>query len=191
MLIRSTIRTMKSLESTTITLNAMLSGDREGLFRFVWQTYRTRLYYYLTEVMRCPREEGEDLLQEVMMKVHDNLDRYRAGLSFNAWIYAIARNHCIDYKRKMNARPCGEEMGEMAGTTPDPFEEVCSGEVSRAVRASLDALDDDDREMAYLRYFEGLRYRSIGAVTGMNVNSVKTRMRAVEARLRRELKGWL
>lgn len=182
---------MKSTEMISITLSAMLSEDREGLFRYVWESYRKRLFYYVTAVMHCSPEDGEDLIQEIMMKVYQSIGRYRAGRSFNAWIYAIARNHCIDCIRKMDVRPCGEELRDTAGNTPDPLDDVCTGELNHAIRTSLERLDDDDREMVYLRHFEGLKYRQIGSVIGMNVNSVKTRMRAVEARLRCELKEWL
>ncbi|MBN1496230.1 MAG: RNA polymerase sigma factor [Spirochaetes bacterium] len=182
---------MKSSELITITLNAMLSKNREVLFRHVWEHYRKRLYYYVTAVMHCSPEDGEDLVQEIMMKVYDTIGRYKTGRSFNAWIYTITRNHCIDFMRKKDARPCGEELRDTADRVYDPLEDVCAGELNHAIRTSLDRLDDVDREMMYLRHFEGLRYASIGALVGMNVNSVKTRMRAIEARLRHELKEWL
>ena len=64
-------------------------------------------------------------------------------------------------------------------------------ELHQAIMKCLEGLDNNDREMIYLRYFEGLRFVAIGGVTGMNVNSVKTRMRILEARLRQDLKEWL
>ena len=182
---------MKPVELISIALNSALSDDRDSQFAHIWERYRKRIYYYITSVLHCSREDGEDLLQEIMMKVYNNLEQYRAGSSFNAWIYAIARNHCLDFKRKCNSRPCGEEYREGDCDTPDPFEAVCNGELHRAIQVCLKNMEDSEREMVYLRYFEGLKYKSIGMVIGMNVNSVKTRMRALESRLRHELKGWL
>ncbi len=168
-----------------------LSNDREGLFSYIWERYRKKLYYYLTAIMHCSREDGEDLLQEIMMKVYNRMDQYKTGHSIEAWLYAIARNHCIDFKRKMSSRPCGEEYRESDGEAPDPFDTVCKGELNRAIYGCLKGMDDIDREMVFLRHFEGLKYKSIGAVISMNVNSVKTRMLALEARMRRDLKEWL
>jgi RNA polymerase sigma factor (sigma-70 family) len=182
---------MKPSEIITMTLNGALSDDKDSLFSSLWERYRKIIYYYITSILHCSREDGEDLLQEIMMKVYNNLERYKAGHSFDAWIYAIARNHCLDFKRKENSRPCGEEYRDGADGEPDPFETVCGGELHLAVHGCLREMDDDDREMVYLRHFEGLRYKSIGNIIGMNVNSVKTRMRVIEARLRRELKEWL
>ncbi len=181
---------MNSIESRII-MNRALSGDRESLFSSIWEKYRKRLYYYVTAVMNCSREDGEDLLQEIMMKVYDNLGQYRSGRSFNAWIYAIARNHCVDYKRKAGFRPCVEEFRDFIGEEPDPSEAVCSGELNRAIHRCLEEMDDVDSEIVFLRHFEGLRFKSIGEIVGMNENSVKTRLRALEARLRHELKEWL
>lgn len=182
---------MKPVELINIALNSALSNDRDSLFSFIWERYRKRLYYYLTVVMHCSPEDGEDLLQEIMMKVYNNLAQFRAGRSFDAWIYAIARNHCRDFRRKRESRTCGEEYREVAGGAPDPVDAVCSGELHRAIQECLGKMDDIDREMVYLRHYEGLKYSSIGTVIGMNVNSVKTRMRALEGLLRQELKGWL
>jgi RNA polymerase sigma-70 factor (ECF subfamily) len=189
--IRINYQKMKTTEIFTIALSGVLSGDRESQFSRVWEKYRKRLYYYLTAAMRCSREDGEDLLQEIMMKVYENLETYKFGGSFNAWIYAIARNHCTDFKRKTDSRPCGEELRDCDGEAEDPFEAVCGGELNRAIQGCLEKMDDADREMVFLRYFEGLTFKTIGKVLGMNENSVKTRVRAAEARLRHELKEWL
>lgn len=182
---------MKSSELINITMIAMLSDDRDRLFEYIWKKYRKRLLYYIMAVMRCPRDEGEDLLQEIMMKVHDNLQQYKPGRSFDAWIYAIARNHCLDFHRKIKSRRADEEYHEGIAESPDVFDAVCSIELNRVIKKSLEKLDEVDREMVYLRHFERLRYKSIGSIVNMNVNSVKTRLRAIEARLRHELKGWL
>ncbi len=182
---------MKPVKLIDIAFIGAFTGDRESLFTHIWKRYRKKLYYYITAVMHCPGEDGEDLLQEIMMKVYSGLDRFRSGSSFNAWIYAVARNHCIDYKRKADCRPCGEEFHDCDGGEPDPFEAACRGELHRAIHRCLQGMDDADREMVYLRHFEGLRYKTIGAVIGMNESSVKTRMRAIEGRLRRDLKEWL
>lgn len=168
-----------------------LPDDKERLFGHLWETYRKRLSYYITAVMRCSREDGEDLLQEIMMKAYDTMERYKTGRSFDAWIYTIARNHCIDFHRKMKKRREEGEYREGDGESPDLFEALCTSELNRAIHACLEKLAEGDREMVYLRYFEGLTHRSIGMIIGMNVNSVKTRLRAVEARLRHELRGWL
>ncbi len=179
------------MEIITFALTSALSDNRESRFAYIWKRYRKRIYYYITSVLHCSREDGEDLLQEIMMKVYNNLEKYTAGSSFDAWIYTIARNHCLDFMRKLKARPGAEEYREGDGEEPDPFEIVCSGELHQAIHGCLRDMDGSDREMIYLRHFEGLRYKSIGAVIGMNVNSVKTRMRALESRLRQELKEWL
>lgn len=181
----------RAKELLNITLGKMLFSDREELFRDIWECYRKRIFYYITSVMHCNTEDGEDLLQEIMMKVYNNLQHYKAGRSFNAWIYSIARNHCLDFRRKLQCRPCCEEIQEYPGNDPGPYERVCSNELHQAIMKCLKDLDSNDREMIYLRYFEGLRFAAIGSVTGMNVNSVKTRMRVLEARLRQDLKEWL
>lgn len=167
------------------------SGERDRLFGHIWKTYRKRLYYYITSVMNCSREDGEDLLQEIMMKAYGTMEGFGRGRSFDAWIYAIARNHCIDFHRKMKKRREEDEYREGDGASPDLLDDLCNSELNRVIHACLGKLAEGDREMVYLRHFEGLTHRSIGTIIGMNVNSVKTRLRAIEARLRHELRGWL
>ncbi|MBK7099260.1 MAG: sigma-70 family RNA polymerase sigma factor [Sphingobacteriales bacterium] len=49
--------------------------------------------------MICNEEDANDTVQEVFVKVWQNLEKYNPKFSFNTWLYAIATNYCIDFLR--------------------------------------------------------------------------------------------
>ena len=71
--------------------------EREELSRKIWDKYHKRLLYFIRSFSR---EESEDLLQEIFLKVFNNLEKFNPLYSFKVWIYTIAKNHCINYLKK-------------------------------------------------------------------------------------------
>jgi RNA polymerase sigma-70 factor (ECF subfamily) len=72
-------------------------GARERLFELLWRQYQKRLAFFVQNMVK---DNAEDLVQEIMLKVYQNLHKYKPVSSFNTWIYAITRNHCLNYLNK-------------------------------------------------------------------------------------------
>jgi RNA polymerase sigma-70 factor (ECF subfamily) len=76
-------------------------------FNDLYTQYGNLVKYQLNEALNDPTD-FEDLLQEVWIKIHRNLDKY-VGDSFAKWSYSIVRTLCIDYYRRKTAQkrqPC-------------------------------------------------------------------------------------
>ena len=76
-------------------------------FNDIYIQYGRLVKYQLNEALNddC---DFDDLLQEVWIKIHRNLHKYR-GDSFAKWSYSIVRTLCIDYHRRKTAQkrqPC-------------------------------------------------------------------------------------
>lgn len=73
-------------------------GETE-YFREIINEYQQKLFKYCFYMLQNI-EEAEDAVQEVFIKVCEKLNKYNYKMSFNAWIYKITYNHCINLIRR-------------------------------------------------------------------------------------------
>ena len=117
------------------------------------------------------RQDAEDLLQETRLAAFQSFGALREQQNFKAWIVGIARRKCADYYRSRKPELPLDELPEGALTQslhglvyPSP------------VRETLDELNDRDREILRLFFFEDLPQERIAALLGVPVGTVKSRL---------------
>ena len=87
-----------------------LQGDHEA-FEALVRRYQ-RMIYALTYRMSGSAADAEDLTQEVFIRSHQELPGFRADAKFSSWLYRIAVNHCLNWRRR---------RGRRAGNWPEMF----------------------------------------------------------------------
>ena len=65
----------------------------------IWHEYRSSLHAFLTSRLSNPADV-EDLLQEILITSHNNLDKINAEESIKPWLFRVAKNALIDFYRK-------------------------------------------------------------------------------------------
>ncbi|MBR4727541.1 MAG: RNA polymerase sigma factor [Clostridia bacterium] len=125
------------------------------------------------------RQDAEDLLQETRLAAFQSFGALREQQNFKAWIVGIARRKCADYYRSRKPELPLDELPEGALTQslhglvyPSP------------VRETLDELNDRDREILRLFYFEDLPQERIAALLGVPVGTVKSRLHTAKQHFR-------
>jgi RNA polymerase sigma-70 factor, ECF subfamily len=117
--------------------------------------------------------EAEDLLQEVFLKLYRELESKRRIRNERGWLFTVANNLAMDFHRR------GAESGNCAGineledTHRNPEADLIENERAERLRAALESLSPQQRSCLELRA-EGLRYREIAAVLGLNISTVRT-----------------
>ncbi len=144
----------------------------------------------LCQSMLTNTAAAEDAAQETFLKVYSSLKDFRGDAAFSTWLFRIAANKCLDFKRKSaRTRTTSldfllEEHGEgiqrlMAGPGPER-----STEDAQLVEKILSCLPDAYRLILTLRELNGLTYQEIAQTMNCSVDSVK-------ARLQRARRGFL
>ena len=148
------------------------------------------------------RQRAEDLLQETWLKVVRSSSDYQPKARFTTWVFTIARNLCVDSARKesyrktdsLDAPVAGGEEGDRAlgdtvqdaqGSAPDRA--AHNVRVRPMIEKALAELPDEQREVFLLREYHGVGFKEIAEVTGVNENTVKSRMRYALEGLRKRL----
>ena len=94
----------KKTESTDKELTELALANPDDFGALV-DRYWSRLFSYVRRTTYFTKEDIEDILQEVFVKVYRYLNDYDNSMTFSTWIYQITRNTVIDEIRKRKSRP--------------------------------------------------------------------------------------
>ncbi|HEY6078765.1 MAG TPA: RNA polymerase sigma factor [Polyangiaceae bacterium] len=172
-------------------------GDREA-FALLVNRHSKQIYNFVLRQLRTPAL-CEDVTQEVFMRLVQNAAEFKHEARFSTWLYAIARNLCIDQLRRLQHRrhpsldmPVGSEpdartLGESIATqhpAANAERAAVSAEVQAEILKAVESLPDEQREVFLLREIADLPFRDIAEITGVSENTVKSRMRYALDRLK-------
>lgn len=126
--------------------------------------------------------------QEVFLRVFRGLDRFDGDAEhLRSWVFTVARNLLIDERRAAARRPVTADASLPERGEPGSEDDLVAGLDARHVRAVLDELPDDQREVVVLRFLADLPLADVAAVTGRSLTAVKALQHRGLARLRRLL----
>lgn len=166
------------------------TGDFAAFEELV-RTYRNDVYGLAYHFLRN-REEAWDISQEVFIKTHRSLARFRGDSSFKTWLMRITANQCKDYlkKRRLDAVPFNEEIEAHDAPSgvlgPDSAAEA--RELGVAITKALDTLPFKHRTAFVLREFDGLSYEDMAKVMNCNIGTVMSRLHHARKKLQANLK---
>ncbi len=163
-----------------------LKHQEAGLLEQLIVRYQHRLLRYLL-YLTSSRELAEDLFQEVWMRVLVRGGQFNGKARFDTWLFTIARNLVIDYRRKRTLASLDELFDgstdddrpmsfEVTDAQPGPFDRLASGEDRERVAEALLELDMLYREVLVLRFHEELSLQEIATVTRAPLSTVKSRL---------------
>ena len=168
--------------SDQVLLNHYLSGDRSAISKLIERHSRRVKDYIHMMVKDC--DVADDIFQETFIKAVRVIDegRYTDNGKFLSWILRIAHNQVIDHFR---AQRQNKSVKLSERTVEDSM--VCE-QIERDVRALVELLPSEQREVVIMRYFSGLSFKEIAEQTDVSINTALGRMRYALINLRRMIK---
>jgi RNA polymerase sigma-70 factor (ECF subfamily) len=163
-----------------------LRGGHMDAFDALYDRYERRLYGYIRRIIKDPCA-AEDLFQEVFLTVLRDRTYDPARGRFAAWLVMVARNRCLADMRKRRTREGLKDEVEARWRPPAPASpERLVGDASR-VHAAIAALPEGQRQLILLKQLGELTYREIAGLLGVAEGTIKSRLHAATAALRRLL----
>lgn len=137
------------------------------------------------------REDAEDLTQEVLLRIWQNMDTVRKGMT-KSWISKVTRNLCIDWARRRKARP--DMAGSLESEDHDRIPSLVikepgveGKELRKHIEKAIAMLPEKLRSAIILREVEDLKYEEISEVLNIPLNSVKSYIHRGRRLLREQL----
>lgn len=152
------------LSTEAVLVKSVLAGDREQ-FAQLYDLYARMVHGIL--LARVPRDEVDDLVQDIFFHAFKKLHTLRNGAAFGSWIAMIARNRAMDFHR--SSRPTTPLEADAPGPETN---ETLAGQILDMIRALPDAY----RETLVLRLVEGMTGPEIAERTGMTAASVRVNL---------------
>ena len=132
------------------------------------------------------REDAEDMVQNVFLKVHKNLNNFHNNSSIMTWIYRIAVNTCIDELRSQKSRDL-EVIENIDSLVVNNI--ACESDTSLTkitLDKILDEVNADTKEMLFLVYAEGLSQNETSKLLGVNRTTVTRRLSRFREQVKRK-----
>jgi RNA polymerase sigma-70 factor (ECF subfamily) len=169
-------------------------GAREKCFDRVWREYYPKLMVFVRGYGAGGQGDAEDLVQEIMEKVFRGLGSYDSRYGISTWIYAVARNHCLDRLRKRGRAPDPVSVEELPASTQPadhatPERRFLAEEDGSRLRDFLDAADTETRQLAFLRFYQGMSCGGIAEIMGIPLGTVKFRLHRLRANVRAHMEA--
>jgi RNA polymerase sigma-70 factor (ECF subfamily) len=161
---------------------AYRDGDAAA-FETLYARHRARLYRFVLRSVKS-RAVGEELFQEIWLRVIEARARYTQQARFTTWLYTIAHNHLVDHWRKRGLTLVSLEHDETPGSSPDPADHAEARQSLARFAAALEALPPLQREAFLLHEEGGLTVAEIAAATKTNEEAAKSRLRYATAKLK-------
>lgn len=127
---------------------------------------------------RVPRDEVDDIAQEVFLSAYKNLHTLRDKNAVGAWLSMIARNRATEYFRQ--AKPTEEISEDLKGKDAPRTE-------AREILTAIRALPDAYKETLVLRLVEGMTGQEIAERTNLTPESVRVNLHRGMKLLREKL----
>ncbi|MEX3774897.1 RNA polymerase sigma factor [Pseudomonas sp. MYb118] len=166
------------------------SGDGPA-FEILYARHRQGLYRFLLG-LSGQAEWAEEVYQETWLSLIRSTSQPQGRASFRTWLYQIARNRLIDHWRKHGVRnPLHDRYDEQTHApiddASDPEQLLSLSRDGQRLEAALQNLPADQREVFLLRAHGELDLPQIAALTETPLETVKSRLRYAQQKLRRLL----
>jgi RNA polymerase sigma factor (sigma-70 family) len=166
-----------------------LKNDDQKAYAELMKRYWEPVYFMLLRMVNNNKDDAEDLTIEAFGKAFKNLEQYSTNFAFSTWLFKIASNNAIDFLRRNKEHKGllslnksidndgGEELSAIVkGTGLDPEESVIRKQNIEKIRAIIEKLKPNYREIVELFYIEELSNEEIAKRVNLPLSTVKTRL---------------
>jgi RNA polymerase sigma-70 factor (ECF subfamily) len=171
-------------------------------FTTVFDTHKKRVYNTVLSLLQN-REEAEDVVQEVFVKVYETLPQFKGDSSLSTWIYRIAVNKSLDFlKAKKTKKRSGFIVSLFGGDKNDDFRPLDvpdfvhpgviaeNKELATTLFKAIDKLPDNQKVAFTLSKIDGLNYAEIAEVMQVSTPSVESLLFRAKQNLQKLLREY-
>lgn len=161
-------------------LATYLQSGQKQAFEILIDRYQDKITRYARRFF-ADKEDVEDLVQDVFLKVYLNINSYDSSQRFSPWIYRIAHNTFVNKIAWKSVRKLvsidTDEVFTLSLASPENVErESIRREEREQMERHLQSLDEKYREPLVLFFYEELSYEEIADILKIPINTVGIRI---------------
>ncbi|MEY4278027.1 MAG: hypothetical protein RL377_31 [Bacteroidota bacterium] len=170
-----------------LTDNQLIQSFQEGntrAFDALLDRHQERIYNTILFMVK-DSYLAEDLIQEIFIKIIDNLKqrKYNEEGKFLPWALRIAHNFCVDHFRKVKRTPTiktsdDQDLFEVINHSDHSADyKMTRKQTHQNIQQLVDLLPEEQREIIVLRHYANLSFKEIASMTNCSINTALGRMR--------------
>lgn len=151
-------------------------------FASLLDLYRDKVYFLMLKMTSNPLD-AEDLTIEAFGKAFKNLHQYSAEYGFSTWLFRIAANNCIDFKRKRQHSPdplsiekIYDNSSFLTDSELDPEAQLIKEQRIKTMHQVVEKLKPHYKSLVEMRYFEEMSYEEISLRLNLPLGTVKAQL---------------
>ncbi len=169
------IRVLWMQSPSDMDLVEQVKSGNDRAFAEIVNRYEKKVFFVVKRMLNDD-DESADATQEVFIKLHDSLRKFRGDANLYTYIYRIATNVSISYLRKKKVRAVvriDEVISNMLTGGNEPQREADQDELKKLVSRAVAALPMQQRQVFILRFYEELSYEEISQVMHRSLGALK------------------
>lgn len=125
--------------------------------------------------MLIDHDDSNDVTQEVFIKIHKHIDKFREDAQLFTWIYRIATNECLSFLNKKKRRfflpleDVNKELSRKIDTAPH----LSGDDIQKKLQKALLTLPDKQRLVFNMKYYDDMTYEEMSEITKTSVGALK------------------
>lgn len=153
-------------------------GDLES-YSLLINEYQNDIYSLCLSIVKNV-DDAMDMTQETFLIAFENIKNFKGEAKFSTWLYKIAYNLCINYKKRKGELLILDDEDlfnvEIEDKTSSIWEKIEKDERVKIVKEGLDRIKDVDRLIIELKDIKGLSYEEISMILSCPMGTVKSRL---------------
>ncbi len=161
----------------------MLDGERNQIFEH-WIAVHKAILFKVARAYGSSHADREDLFQEIALQVWHSVDAFRGDATPATWIYRVALNTAMTWRRRERKHGTGrQDLEAAAGLLAEP--DIRDPRLEW-IYARIAELDEVNRSLALLM-LDGFSYRDMSQIVGLGESNVGVRINRIKAALAAQL----
>jgi len=147
----------------------------------IWNLFNSKLRQFINKLVK-DEALADDILQDVFIKIHNQLPQLKDEKKIQAWVYQIARNTVYDHFRKPGSKAAPDEIRD-APAEEEPDQELMAETIEDMIRM-MDNLPPDYCDILCKTEIAGMSHKEYADLKGISYTAAKTKAFRARARLR-------
>lgn len=146
---------------------------KRKIFSSIVPQYSERLYWTIRRIVLC-HDDADDVLQNVFMKVWNNIDDFQNRSKLSTWLYRIAVNESLDFLRHKRELPSIDTEANGGIANQLLADDFFDGDRAQALlQEAVASLPDVQRTVFNLRYYDEMKYSEISQILDTSEGALK------------------
>jgi len=158
----------------TVLVEAAINGDADSFTELCRRYYPAMVA--IAHSVLGDRHLAEDAAQQVFAKAARKLGQLKRKDKFAGWLAVICRNVAKDIARDSPKLRTTEDLSAIAA-------ESHQDDVTAVVRAAIAELPAAQKEVVFLRFYDGMTYERISAVLGISEQAINGRLKRAKKKI--------